>query len=658
MLSIGGKAATNLKSDLHPLDVEPIPLRSEGILLPGGKTVAQEIMIPDFTADDYKKSDAPFAWLYQYKNNKFLLKQLTIQMQEKAGAVGVRGFIALFNAYCEGMAQRQGITLERTTEFEGQPLELLCGEYICNESGVFMLDKYGYQEMICRHAILPTMRLVNIDSGEERLELAYKKGKVWRYRIIEKSVIASSNKILDLAAFGIMVNSQNAKTLSTYILDIEQMNYETIPEQKSVGRLGWVFDHGFSPYVDELTFDGESNFKHTFEAVKSAGSRQKWIEAMKHIRAEKTVGRIFLAASFASAILEPCGLLPFFVHAWGGQGNGKTVSLMIAASVWANPKMGEYITTFNSTDVGQEMMASFLNSLPLCMDELQIQAASGIRDFDKTIYKLTEGIGKTRGAKTGGIRKVSTWKNCILTTGEYPIINSNSMGGATVRVIEFECAEKVFSDLVGLCAVLNENYGFAGREFVEYLQTGDNADKVNTIQKDFYRELLKTDSADKQAASASAILAADKIATELFFHDDNALTVADMAQIMTKKEEINVNARTLEFVYELISRNTMHFRGSEYGDYKTEVWGKIDDDYVYIIKSVFDRELKLEGYNASSFLSWAKREKLIECDKGGRRTKKAYIAGTSVNTVCIIKDSQGRREREEEFNRGIDELPY
>ena len=627
--------------------------------------MAEEILIPEYTADDYKRSDAPFAWLYQFRNNKFLLKQLTMQMQEKAGSVGVRGFVALFNAYCEGMAQREGITLERTTEFDGQPLELLCGEYICNESGIFALDRYGYQEMICRHPLLPVSRLINIDSGEERLELAYKKGKVWRYRIIEKSVIASSNKILDLAAFGIMVNSQNAKALSTYILDIEQLNYETIPEQKSVGRLGWVFDHGFSPYVDELTFDGESNFKHTFESVRTSGNREKWIETMKKVRSEKTVGRIFLAASFASAILEPCGLLPFFVHAWGGQGNGKTVSLMIAASVWANPKMGEYITTFNSTDVGQEMMASFLNSLPLCMDELQIQAASGIRDFDKTIYKLTEGIGKTRGAKTGGIRKVSTWKNCILTTGEYPIINSNSMGGATVRVIEFECAEKVFSDLVGLCAILNENYGFAGREFVEYLQAEGNADKVNAIQKDFYRELLKTDSADKQAASASAILAADQIATELFFHDDNALTVKDMTQIMTKKEEVNVNVRTLEFVHELVGRNPMHFKSNDYGEYKTEVWGKIDDDRVYIIKSVFDRELKIEGYNSSSFLAWAKREKLIECDKDGRRTKKAVVAGATVNTVCIIRNpekqlkiEQQRREQEEQVQRDFDELPF
>ena len=152
--------------------------------------------------------------------------------------------------------------------------------------------------------------------------------------------------------------------------------------------MGWVGQHGFSPYVDDLAFDGENNFKHIFDAVKSDGFYSEWLNAMKKLRAEKSAGRLFLAASFASVILEPCGLLPFFLHAWGGTEVGKTVGLMIATSVWACPKMGEYITTFNSTLVGQEMTATFLNSLPMCVDELQIQSSAGIKDFDKIIYQI------------------------------------------------------------------------------------------------------------------------------------------------------------------------------------------------------------------------------------------------------------------------------
>ena len=358
---------------------------------------------------------------------------------------------------------------------------------------------------------------------------------------------------------------------------------------------------------------------------------------MRKVRAEKAAGRIFLAASFASAILEPCGLLPFFVHLWGGTGTGKTVSLMIAASVWASPKLGEYITSFNSTDVGQEMTASFLNSLPMCVDELQIQVAAGTKEFDKMIYKLTEGFGKTRGAKTGGLRQTTTWKNCILTTGEYPIINANSMGGAAIRVIEIECTEKVYSDLVWLCGVINENHGFAGEEFAEYLQKEGVMDEVNILQKSIYRELLKVGE-EKQAASAAAILAADKIATDLFFKDGNELTVDEIAVYLTKKDEINANTRALEYIYELVGRNPSHFKPGEFGEYKSEIWGKTDEDHFYIVKSVFDRELSLAGYNSASFLSWAKRAGILVCDKDrNRRTRKAKIGDTVLNTVCIAK---------------------
>lgn len=598
---------------------------------------AEIVVIPDYTASQFYDTTEPYEFLYRYRDNKFLLKQMVQKMKAKAGAVGVKCFISLWDAYQEMQAQKNGVMLANSTQFDGQEMELFSGEYICDENGVFVTDKYGYEQTICRHPIMPVQRLCNIDSGEERLKIAYKKGRVWRSIIVEKSVIASSSSILQLAANGIMVNSENAKSLSTYLLEIEQLNYEIIPEQKSVGRLGWLGEHGFSPFVDELVFDGETNFRNIFNAVKMEGSRNAWIYAMQDLRKEKSPGRIFLAASFASAILEPCGLLPFFLHAWGGTETGKTVGLMIAASVWASPRLGDYILTFNSTLVGQEMTASFLNSLPMCIDELQIQSSAGIKDFDKIIYQLTEGVGRTRGAKYGGLQRTNKWKNCIITNGEHPISNANSGGGAVNRVIEFECAEKVYSDLVGICSVIQSNYGFAGREFVEYLQTDGAVDRVNALQKEYYRELLKSDSTDKQAASASAILAADHIATELIFKDGNNLTVSDLEKIMAKKKEVNVNSRALEFVYELVERNPNKFKPNEYGDYQGEVWGKIDDDFIFIIKSVFDREMGNAGFNSTAFLAWAKRNDLIATD-AGKRTKKARIVGSATNCVCVRKD--------------------
>lgn len=592
--------------------------------------------IEQFTADDYTNTSKPYEFLIKFADNKFVLGQMREKMKAHASSLGVKGFVGLWNAFLEVANKNKGVSLDNATAFDGQELELFSGEYICDEYGVACNDKHGYEVNVCRHPIMPVQRLINIDSGEERLKIAFKKGSFWRNVIVEKSVIASSNSILQLAASGVMVNAENAKALSTYLLEIENLNYSAIPEQKSVGRLGWVGE-GFSPYVDNLEFDGENNFKHIFNAVKSNGSFDAWKEAMLDLRATKGAGRLFLAASFASAILEPCGLLPFFFHAWGGTEVGKTVGLMIAASVWACPKMGEYITTFNSTMVGMEMMATFLNSLPPCIDELQIQSSAGVRDFDKIIYQLTEGVGRTRGSKTGGLLKVNTWKNCIITNGEHPISSANSGGGAVNRIIEFECVDKVYHDLVGICAVVNANYGFAGKMFVEYLQQDGVQEKVSALQKDFYRELLKSDSTDKQAASASAILAADALATELIFQDGNALTVGDLAGIMTKKKDVDSNERAYEFILEMVERNVNHFKADSFGEFRGEVWGRLEQDYVYIIKSVFNREMANEGYNSTAFLSWAKRQGLLQCESG-KHVKKMRIVGTPTNCVCLRRE--------------------
>lgn len=615
----------------------------------------QIIEIPVYTVEEYYNTAKPYEWLYQYKDDKFLLRQLCEKIKAQAGALGVKAFMSLWNAYLESKAQQQDVRLDNATNFEGQEIELFSGKYICDECGVVVYDRYNYEQIICRHPILPVQRLVNIDSGEERLKIAFKKGRVWRSVIAEKTTIASSSSILNLSANGIMVNSENAKQLSTYLMEIENLNYDEIPEQRSVGRLGWVGEHGFSPYVDDLVFDGENNFKHIFNAVKPHGDRQEWLSAMIDMRKEKTPGRLFLAASFASIILQPCGLLPFFLHAWGGTEVGKTVGLMIAASVWASPKMGDYIGTFNSTLVGQEMTATFLNSLPMCIDELQIQSSAGIKDFDRIIYHLTEGIGRTRGAKTGGLQKVNTWKNCIITNGEHPISNAHSGGGAMNRVIEFECTEKVYSDLVGICAVINTNYGFAGREFVEYLQQDGNFDRVNELQKEYYRQLLKTDGTDKQAASVSAILAADHIVTELIFKDGNNLTVEEVAGFMTKREEIDVNARAYNFVLDWIAKNINKFKPNEFGNYQGEAWGKVDNDCVYIIKSIFDKEMNNAGFNPVAFLSWAKRNGYVHTAEG-RRTRRSRIAGVVANCVCLVAENIDISMDFEEINP--DEIPF
>ena len=292
----------------------------------------------------------------------------------------------------------------------------------------------------------------------------------------------------------------------------------------------------------------------------------------------------------------------------------------------------------------------------MCLDELQIQSSQGVRDFDKIIYMLTEGVGKTRGAKQGGLQKNTTWKNCIITNGEHPISNSSSGGGAVNRIIEFECTEKIYSDLVGLCSVITANYGFAGKEFVEFLQKEGSFDYVNQIQKQFFKELLNLDSTDKQAGSASALLAADKIATDLIFKDGNNLTVDEIKKLLTKKDDVDVNKRAYAYLMDVVSMNPNKFTANSFGEFQGEIWGCIEDGYIYIVKTAFNRILTEQGFNPTAFLSWAVRTERAVNDGKGHNTKVKRIAGLGsgmVRCVCLKRTSEFNNDSFEDLDDEI-----
>lgn len=593
--------------------------------------------LPEYTKNDFLMTTTPYEWLYAHKDNRFELKQLLSRMSAMAKSVGVGNLTALFNAYVESIKGQDTMPGGNRTDFTGQELELDCGSWDATDIGIFGTDKLGFPVTACYHPIMPVQRLVNIDSGIHKVKLAFSMGRRWSSIIEDRSTVSDSHAIIGLSRYGIAVNSENAKYLVRYLSEVEQMNYDLIPEVSSVGRLGWIDDYGFSPYTGELVFDGEEEYRTRFESIKERGSRQKWIDCCKSVRAGKTKGaviaRIMLAASFASALVKPCNCLPFFVHLWGGSETGKTVGLLLAASVWADPEIGKYIQTFNATDVGKELGAAFYNSLPLILDELQL-VKDNRKDFDRMIYQLSEGVGRSRGKKTGGLQKTPTWRNCILTTGEHPIISPSSGAGAVNRTLEIDCHDlHLFDDPKGVAVALYNNYGFAGREFVECLMDDAALEDARSLQSAMQEELKTEDTMDKQTSSAALILAADRIIEKQFFQDGILLKPSDIAPYLVNKQMVNQNARALQFIYDQVNINANRFSPDVSAG--GEIWGDQDEQYIYIIKSKFDQILQDEGYNASAFIGWAKNHGILCCGPDGRPTKVKKILGKSARCVWI-----------------------
>lgn len=585
--------------------------------------------IPEFTANDFLNDTAPYEFIYQFEDNKFVKTRVLEKVAAIAKAQKINGFKGLYAAYVE-MARKQQNTVyaPNVTSFEGQEFELDCGSWAADEYGIRIDTPMGEMEACC-HPIMPVLRLINIDTGLEKIQLKFRKGNHWKSVLVDKKTIASNNSIVSLADFGISVTSENAKYLVRYLYDIENLNYSLIPVKKCIGRLGWIDNVGFSPYVNDLVFDGDANYKTFFESLTPKGKYDKWLELAKDSRTGNVITRIILASSFASVLVKPLGGLVFFVHLWGASEAAKTVGLLFAASVWADPELGRYAHTFNSTIVGNEKSAAFVNSMPLVIDELQIIRDK--KDFDKEIYTLSEGAGRTRGNKNGGVDMTPTWRNCILTNGEMPITSISSGGGAVNRIIEIECKERLFREPREAANLIMKNYGFAGRIFVEKLQEEGNLERAEQIFKKHYAKLSENDTTEKQAMSAATILTADELATEWIFEDGNQLEAEDIALYLQTKRAVSVNERAYEYVCEYAVQNANHFAGKSGA---IEVWGEFSGSYVYIVAREFNRICNDAGYNPTALRSWLKSTDKLLCDSG-RNTKKTRINDKPVNCVAI-----------------------
>ena len=620
--------------------------------------IEAETNLVKFEADDFS-TGKPYAYLYGIKD-RFAQQQEIERLRKQAKAIGMLGeFTRMWKGYVSSQSASPDVYQAlNVASLTGLDIKMKTGPYEVNDNdGVILPQQPPFPDVIiCPHPIVPTRRIVNLDTGEYKVELRFKRGdeKEWRTVIFDKAIMASAQKIVMLANCGISVTSENARGLVTYLAAMEALNYNDIPEVRSVGRLGWVKGYGFSPYVSDLMFDGVELYRHAFEAVHPCGNFDTWLDFAKKARAGQSVAlRVMLAASFASALVGPLNALPFMVHCWSSvAGIGKTVGLMLAASVWASPEVGNYVKTFNSTSVGLEMMAGFCGSLPLCIDELCLK--DGRRDqFDSMIYNYCEGAGKMRGSRNGGLQRTLTWHNCSISTGEEPLTSSSSKAGAVNRVLDINAgSERMFDDPRAAVLLLTKNYGHAGKRFIEsLLQAGNGFAELLQLLQSFYSEQMEGKATDKQVLSASLVLAADHWATDHIFMDDRALTVDEILPMLQTPDSANVNKRCYEWLIDIVGANPSRFEPREDGTYVGECWGvtEWDEKQVYIIKSIFDRLLKDEGFNSTGFLQWAGREKLIRRDNGHTTISKRVNGGRVLRCVCLkIRDPDDEGEEQQE----------
>lgn len=532
------------------------------------------------------------------------------------------------------------------THFTDSPIpSLRCGAWEADDKGV----RKENSGTACTHPIVPVERLYNLDTETEKLKLAFFKDRRWQYVTVDRAVCADKSSIVkSLANRGVEVTSKNAGALVEYISDVVTLNPQDIPRRDSVNRMGWITPKAFMPYDENIQYDGDQSFSGLYESVTQKGDFDEWVDYCTRLRAESIYLRLQMAASFASPLLEKIQALPFIFHLWGGTGTGKTVGLMVAMSIWGNPRVGKLVRTMDMTANNMALIASFLNSLPFAGDELQIIKRRWGSNYDDIVMFLCEGVDRGRNTSRSAAERLKTWNNAFLFTGEEPITKTNSGGGVKNRVIEAYVEDKVVSDGNSVVSFVTEHYGTAGAEFIRYIQKAD----IRALRKrysELFKALLYTyDATEKQAMSLAVMLLADEIAREIIFITEEPIPIDSLGKFLVSEKDVDITERAYDFIVDLVSRNLNRFRDDE--NNRGEIWGKIENGIVIINRGVLQEQLDKGGFDMTATLKKLNAKGRLVRNSRGKFTHQTSLFGQKTNCVKITIDPDTKKICEADFD--------
>ena len=562
---------------------------------------------------------------------------------------------------------------------QGAPVNLRQPEgWIYSDKGISRIDEKQYApKTVCRTPIILTQRLKSIESGEEKIEIAFKRDGSWHRAIFPRSTIFTARGITTLADLGCTVTSENAKQVVRFLSALEAENIDVIQRADSTSTFGWQPGKRFIPGREQgLVLDIDPSQKGTALAYSQIGEMEKWVETMKPHR-DRNKFRFILAASFAAPLLRILKQRIFFVYNWGGSKGGKTAALKAALSAWGDPE--RLMVNFNATQVGLERTASFFCDLPLGIDERQL-AGRNQEGLEKIIYMIASGTGKIRGSKSGGLQITHQWRTIALATGEEPLSTETTQTGVSTRVLEIyggpfddeKTASRMHQDA-------GANYGWAGPEFIDHVIS---VSERSICEK--YEEIVKFVSgiangkSGSHVAGISAVALADAMIDTWFFcssdgeNVDKSETNVDNLEILDSswkrakemaaailQEQMaadtgDVNENAVQFVVDWALQNKIYFGEKAMGT----CLGVFSEsgNTVYIFPSALNQALTKAGYSARKTLKYMADNGLITSQERSDHKGKTYqVVKRFDNRLCKFVEFFIGRISEKEDALDIDE---
>ncbi|KIL07557.1 hypothetical protein SR42_00455 [Clostridium botulinum] len=446
----------------------------------------------------------------------------------------------------------------------------------------------------------------NLDTGEHYLILVNKSKRKYVKKKYPMDILIPQ-KLIGLLKYGVDIPAEHEKALSRYLLEQQKL----VPYKLVYNNIGWNQDENkdLEFRIDRLISNNSSlvalndkdNLKFNLSRM---GSLERWLE----MYCNEIKGHIPLEAiiciSFSAVIVGYLNKMnkdvdTLIIHLAGKSTTGKTTASKAALSVFGLPdtKNKGLLRTWNATTNAMINSLGGNFGVPLEFDELSMVNQ---RTITKELYKIASGLEKARLSDSITQRSQQAWATTIISTGEQSLFEkTNHNAGLRVIAISFEGAEwtKSAENAENIKAVINENYGHAGAEFVKYI-FGEGFQIIDSKFK-FWRAralevMPESGFKDRIANKFATILTAGDMANEALGLE---IDLEGVLNFLSENEAENIKERdfaekAFTDMVQVIIQNISRFKTSSSYSTPSNCWGRIENGPGYYQVMVLQNVLK------------------------------------------------------------------
>lgn len=548
------------------------------------------------------------------------------------------------------------------------------GYYIEDKSIYFGKKKNKVQ--VYPGIIYPDGIYKNIDDGTFSTELVFNDDSNQKVRqIFSNNDLASKNKLLNFAEMGLKVDNDNGHQVVRLIQNFKHENEGHIPIKQTVSNLGWRDDFKeFVPYSKKIICSSINQNRKKYDGVTAQkGSSTRSYKLIIDLIHTNPVNYLLVCSALSSLLVKPLGCGTQIVHLQGESStSGKSKAMMALASMFGDYK--KIIDPFNSSIAGRRESVSFLNNYPYFLDELEGADEKDLPMLFSNIYEMTQGTPKAQAKQNGDAKNnYKFWDTVIMTNGEHDLTPPNAKKGMLNRVLDIklnlgQCLlfpimeeNEEINPIDGkpveygnVERIAAQNYGFVGRDFIQYLL--EQFRHKDFLEKQIRKyEVTQFTLSKHYSNRQSDIGALIRVTTWLFSdfmkqkgYDLEPLDDKEIYRHLKTNTDIDTDRQALDILLQTVETEKGHFfidtsTGGNNGNGILQepplepVYGIIKDEAIYIVGKTYNKILTDNGYinNISTLLKWLDKKDLIIKSKGKKKRYRIHKEEKGLKTTFV-----------------------